>query len=66
MSKLLTAVKHATRKREQADAAYRQSIQAARATGHTLQEIADASGLTRQGVRYLLHPDPRKEQENKT
>jgi predicted transcriptional regulator len=63
MSKPLTTVKQATRKREQADAAYRQAIQAARATGHTLQEIADASGLTRQGVRYLLHPDPRKEQE---
>lgn len=63
MSKPLTIVKHATRKREQADTAYRQAIQAARATGHTLQEIADASGLTRQGVRYLLHPDPRKQEK---
>lgn len=63
MSKPLTAVRRATHKREQAYGEYLDAIRAARATGHTLQEIADASGLTRQGVRYLLHPDPRKEQE---
>ena len=63
MSKPLTAVRRATHKREQADHAYRAAIQAARATGHTLQEIADAANLTRQGVRYLLVPDPRKQEK---
>lgn len=62
MSKLLSAVARAARKRAQADQAYRAAIRAARPT-HTLDEIGRAAGLTRQGVRYLLYPDPRKEQK---
>jgi hypothetical protein len=27
-----------------------------------MEEIGRAAGITRQGVGYLLHPDPRKEQ----
>ena len=42
---------------------YLEAIRAAREAGHTLQEIADAAGLsTRSSVAYLLNPDPRKEQ----
>jgi uncharacterized cupin superfamily protein len=62
MTKLLAAVKRAAQKRAQADNHYRDAIEAARAE-HTLAEIGDAAGLTRSGVHYLLHPDPRKEQE---
>ena len=63
MSRLLTAVRRAAQKRTQADTAYREAIRAAREAGHTLEETGQAAGLTRQGVRYLLNPDPRKEQK---
>jgi hypothetical protein len=59
MSKLLAAVTKATRRRTHADQAYREAIENARQQ-HTLEEIGRAAGLTKQGVRYLLHPDPRK------
>lgn len=63
MSKPLHAVTRATNKRGLAEFDYRQAIRAAREAGHTLQEIADAAGLsTRSSVAYLLNPDPRKEQ----
>lgn len=60
MSRLLTAVTRATRARTDAERKYRLAIQAARANGHTLREIGEAAGLGVTGVRYLLHPDPRK------
>jgi hypothetical protein len=62
MSRLLSTVTRAARKRAQADADYRAAIAAAR-NGHTLEEIGQAAGLTKQGVRYLLFPDPRKERK---
>jgi hypothetical protein len=61
MSKLLSAVTRAATRRADADLAYRQAIAAARPE-HTLEEIGRAAGLTKQGVRYLLYPDPRKTQ----
>lgn len=60
---VLGAVRRATTKRAQADAAYRAAIRAARDAGHTLEAIGQAAGLTRAGVHYLLRPDPRKEQK---
>lgn len=60
MSKLLTMVARAAAQRTASDEAYRAAIQAARDAGHTFPEIGKAAGLTKQGVRYLLHPDPRK------
>ena len=62
MSNPLTVVKRAAQKRAQADQAYRASIRAARETGCTLEAIGQAAGITKNGVRYLLYPDPRKEQ----
>lgn len=62
MSNPLAAVKRAAHRRAQADEQYRASIRAARETGCTLEAIGQAAGLTKNGVRYLLHPDPRKEQ----
>lgn len=59
MSRLLSAVARAAARRTASDEAYRAAIQAAR-QAHTLEEIGRAAGLTKQGVRYLLHPDPRK------
>ena len=59
MSKLLSAVTRAANRRTAADEGYRAAIRAAR-TSHTLEEIGRAAGLTKQGVRYLLNPDPRK------
>lgn len=61
MSRLLSAVTRAANRRTDADRAYRQAIEAARSQ-HTLEEIGRAAGLTKQGVRYLLFPDPRKDQ----
>ena len=63
MSKQLTAVRRATHRRTDADTKYRAAIEAARNSGHTLREIAEAAGLGVTGVRYLLHPDPRKERK---
>ena len=62
MDRSLSAVKHAARKRVSAEAVYRDSIRAARETGHTLEAIGQAAGITKNGVRYLLITDPRKEQ----
>lgn len=59
MSSLLAAVRRATKTRADADSKYRAAIAAAR-QNHTLEEIGRAAGLTKQGVRYLLHPDPRR------
>lgn len=59
MSKLLTDVRRAASARTNADTKYREAIAAAR-DQHTLEEIGRAAGLTKQGVRYLLHPDPRR------
>ena len=62
MSNELRAVTRAVRKRDQAWQAYEDALRAAREAGHTLQEIGDAAGLTKMGVRHRLFPDPRKEQ----
>jgi hypothetical protein len=62
MSKLLTAITRAANKRAAADREYRQAIHNARAT-HTLEEIGQAAGISKQGARYLLFPDPRKERK---
>ena len=61
MTQLLSRVRKATHKRTQADNNYRAAIQTAREGGHTLREIAQAAGITMQGVHYLLNPDRRKE-----
>ena len=61
MSNLLSRVRRATHKRAEADNNYRAAIEAAREGGHTLVEIAQAAGITMQGVHYLLNPDRRKE-----
>lgn len=60
MSNPLATVKRAAQQRLRADQAYRAAITAARDAGHTLPEIGEAAGITKQGVRYLLFPDPRK------
>jgi DNA-binding phage protein len=39
---------------EQANDAYIQAIRDARAAGHTMPEIGEAAGISKQGVRYLL------------
>jgi len=63
MSKLLTAVRRAANKRRDADAAYRQAIRDARDAGHTLAQIGEQADLGVTGVRYLLYPDPRKQEK---
>lgn len=61
MSRALSAVTRAANRRATTDHDYRAAIREAREAGHTLDEIAGAAGLTRQGVWYLLNPDPRKD-----
>ena len=60
MSRLLRAVTRAQAKRQAAYDQYVQAVEAAHKE-HTLEEIGQAAGITRQGVRYLLNPDPRKQ-----
>lgn len=56
MSRLLSAITRATRRRIEADRAYRESIRAAREAGHSMPEIGEAAGITKQGVAWLLRP----------
>lgn len=60
MSRLLSAVTRATQRARTAEQARLQAMRAAREAGHNMTEIGRAAGLTKQGVRYLLNPDPRK------
>ena len=38
----------------EANAAYLEAIRAARDAGHTMPEIGEAAGISKQGVMYLL------------
>jgi hypothetical protein len=64
MSRTLARVARATARRDQvcADsfAAYVDALRAARAAGHTLEDIGKAAGITKNGVRYLLIGDTRQ------
>lgn len=53
----LEAVARATRARQRAETAYRAAIDHAHQAGHTLREISEAAGITREGVRYLVSGD---------
>ena len=64
MSKTLATVTRATRQRVDAEARYRAAIRAASDAGHSLSEIGKAAGLTRNGVRYLLNPWPKKARDD--
>ena len=39
----------------QANTAYLEAIRAARDAGHTMPEIGEAAGISKQGVMYLLN-----------
>jgi hypothetical protein len=64
MSRTLNRVARATARRDQvcADsfADYVNALRAARAAGHTLEQIGQAAGITKNGVRYLLIGDTRQ------
>ena len=60
MSTLLRAVTRAASRRTTTEQAFRASLRAAVDGGHSLREVGQAAGLSYEGVRYLLHPDPRK------
>ena len=64
MSAILSTVRRAANRRQDAETAYRAAVRAAREAGHTLSEIGNALGCTKANVHYLLNPDPRKEQAN--
>jgi hypothetical protein len=63
MSKLLTRISRTVKQRGQAYDAYLEAIRDAKQAGHSVDEIAQAAGIGRTGVYYLLNPDPRKEQK---
>jgi hypothetical protein len=50
---LLTRVRKARRARDAAEARFIETLRAAKPV-HTFAEIADAAGMTRQGVEYLI------------
>lgn len=57
----LAAVTRTAKRRATAEQDFRAAIQAARDARHTLAEIGQAAGLTKQGVRWLLMtPDQRQ------
>lgn len=56
----LEAVTRATRARDRGYLAYLDAIKAAHKAGHSLREIGQAAGITKEGVRYLINGDPRK------
>ncbi len=66
MSNALRKVATATKRRDAVCARsfeqYLDAIREARDAGHTLEAIGQAAGITKNGVRYLLNPDTRKEQ----
>ena len=51
---LLRRVRSARRRRDKADAELRLAIETARAAGETLASIAEAAGVSRQRVHYML------------
>lgn len=56
----LTHVARTARRRAQAEQDFHAAVHAAREARHTLAEIGQAAGLTKQGVRWLLMtPDQR-------
>ena len=50
--------------RDKAEAAFVETLKAAKPV-HTFGEIADAAGLTRQGVRYFVNDENAKRRERK-
>ena len=60
MSTLLRAVTRAANRRTTTEQAFRDTLKAAADGGHSLREIGQAAGLSYEGVRYLVHGDPRK------
>ena len=61
---LLERVRKAKLARDKADAVFLEALKNAKAV-HTLAEIADAAGLTRQGVRYFTNDENERRRERK-
>jgi hypothetical protein len=57
MSRLLAAVTRAAARRTTADQAYRAAIRTARDAGHTMTEIGQAAGISKQAVSVRLLRD---------
>jgi predicted transcriptional regulator len=61
---LLERIRKARRARDKAETAFIETLKAAKPV-HTFGEIADAAGLTRQGVRYFVNDENEKRRERK-
>ena len=61
---LLERVRKAKRARDKAEAAFVESLKAARPV-HSLAAIGDAAGMTRQGVRYLTNDENERRRARK-
>lgn len=61
---LLERVRKAKRNRDQAELTFLAALKAARPV-HSLAEIADAAGLTRQGVRYFTNNENERRRARK-
>ena len=59
MTALLQAVTRTAKRRVRAEADFRSALEAAR-KAHSWGELAQAAGLSRTGVRYLLGHNPRE------
>lgn len=62
MSELLHAVHERAQERDHAENAFRQALREARRE-HSWQELADAAGMSRAGVRWLTQNTPRERNE---
>jgi hypothetical protein len=61
---LLERVRKAKRARDKAEATFIEALKAARPV-HSLAEIADAAGLSRQGVRYFTNDENERRRARK-
>jgi hypothetical protein len=61
---LLERVRKAKRARDKAELTFLEALKAARPV-HSLAEIADAAGLSRQGVRYFTNDENARRRERK-
>lgn len=61
----LIHVTRTARRRRRAETDFRNAIAQAREARHTLAEIGDAAGLTKQGVRWLLLTEAERQASRK-
>jgi IS30 family transposase len=63
MTRALAAVARASKSRDHAAEGYRRAILNARRAGHSMGEIAKASGHSKQAIQQMLKRSPKEEND---